>query len=72
MSSTRKAKDDTVFHQYRYASSPEFGRGLIANLVARRCSVLDSKADRELIWWLQYQSHQAGSIPVLAQDLTSK
>jgi len=36
--STRTAKDASIFHQNRYASSPEFERGLMANLVAKRCS----------------------------------
>jgi len=72
MSSTRKAKDDSVFHQARYASSPEFERGLIANLVALRCSTLDTVAGRELVWFLQYLSHQAGGVPALARELIGK
>jgi hypothetical protein len=69
MSSTRKAKDDSVFHQGRYASSPEFERGLIANLVAKRCALLDAKADRELIWFIQFLSHQEGGLAAFAKDL---
>ncbi|MGA2028550.1 MAG: ATP-binding protein [Verrucomicrobiota bacterium] len=69
MSSTRTAKDNSVFHQARYASSPEFERGLIANLVAKRCALLDDKADRELIWFIQYLSHQAGGLAAVADDL---
>jgi hypothetical protein len=69
--STRKAKDDSVFQQARYASSPEFERGLIANLVARRCSVLENKSDRELVWFIQHLSHQAGGVPEIARDLIS-
>lgn len=72
MSSTRKAKDDSVFQQARFASSPDFERGLIANLVARRCTVLNEKADRELIWFIQYLSHQPGGIAALANDLIKK
>ena len=72
MSSTRKAKDDSVFHQARYASSPEFERGLIANLVAKRAAICDDAADRELIWFIQYLSHQTGGVPALARDLISK
>jgi len=72
MSSTRKAKDDSVFHQARYASSPEFERGLIANLVARRCSLLDARKDRELLWFIQYLSHQPGGMAAIAKDLIGK
>jgi histone H3/H4 len=72
MSSTRTAKDDSVFHQNRYASSTEFERGLIANLVAKRCSLLDDKADRELIWFVQYLSHQDGGLAAFAKDLIAK
>ena len=50
MSSTRHAKDPSVFHQGRFASSSEFEAGLNAALVARRCSVLQDPADRALLW----------------------
>ena len=69
---TRRAKDDSVFHQNRYASSPEFERGLLANLVAKRCTIVDDKADRELIWFIQYLSHQAGGLAAVAKDLIAK
>jgi hypothetical protein len=69
MSSTRTAKDDSAFHQSCYASSPEFERGLVANMVAKRCTVLDAKADRELIWFVQYLSHQPGGLEGVAADL---
>jgi hypothetical protein len=69
--STRTAKDDS-FHQNRYASSPEFERGLIANLVAKRCEMLDDKAERELIWFVQYLSHQPGGIAAVAAELIAR
>jgi len=69
---TRRAKDDSVFHQNRYASSAEFERGLLANLVAKRVSLLDDKADRELLWFLQYLSHQEGGMAAVAAALLSK
>jgi len=72
MSSTRHAKDDSVFHQSRYASSPEFERGLIANLVAKRCAILDDKADCELVWFVQYLSHQDGGLAAVATELLKK
>ena len=70
--STRKAKDDSVFHQNRYASSPEFERGLLANLVAKRCAILDDQADRELIWFIQYLSHQQRGMAAVAAELIAR
>ena len=72
MSSTRKAQDDSVFHQSRFASSPDIARGLQAYLVALRCTALDSAADRELIWFLQYLSHREGGMAAVAKDLIAK
>jgi len=56
MSSTRLAKDG-AFHQSRFASSPEFHHGLSANLVAARTSKIESAANRELVWFIQFLSH---------------
>ena len=72
MSSTRKAKDDSVFHQDRYASSPEFERGLIANLVAKRAALLDAPEDRELVWAIQHRFRQPGGGAALAKNLIAK
>ena len=41
----------------------EFDRGLLGNLVARRCELLDSEADRSLVWWLQLLSWAEGGLP---------
>jgi hypothetical protein len=71
MSSTRKAKDDSVYHQSRYASSAEFERGLLGNLVARRASMLDHREDRELIWAVHYLSHQDGGLELVARELVA-
>jgi AAA domain len=72
MSSTRQAKDRSVFHQNRYASSAEFERGLLANLVAKRCALVESSARRELVWFIQYLSHQEGGLGGLAKLLIEK
>jgi hypothetical protein len=72
MSSTRRAKGDSVFHQGRYASSPEFERGLLANLVAKRTALLDDKSQIELVWFLHYLSHQPGSLAAVVKDLLAK
>jgi hypothetical protein len=71
MSSTRKAKDNSVFRQERYASSQEYERGLSAYLVAKRTDILNDAADRELIWFLQHLSHQAGGLEAVAKKLIS-
>ena len=72
MSSTRHAKDDSVFHQARYASSPEFEYGLNANLVAKRCTVITKRPDRELIWFVHYLSHQPGGLAEFSRTLIAK
>jgi hypothetical protein len=72
MSNTRHAKDASRFHQNRYASSAEFERGLLANLVAKRCALIDCPLTREAIWFIQYLSHQNGGTAKLAKDLIEK
>jgi hypothetical protein len=72
MSSTRTAKDDSVFHQGRYASSPEYERGLLANLVAKRCALLTDKSEIELVWFVHYLSHQPGGLSAVAKELLAK
>jgi hypothetical protein len=60
---------DRPLRQERYCSSPELERGLLANLVAKRCEVLADREDRELIWFLQYLSHGNGGLKKVAADL---
>ena len=71
MSNTRIAKDGGTFRQERYCSSPEFERGLMANLVAKRCSVLVDKKQREIVWFLQMLSWAEGGLERLARDLVA-
>ena len=71
MSSTRTAKADSGYHQNRWASSTEFERGLIANLVAKRAAMLDDPADRELVWALQAFSHESGGLAAVAAALVN-
>jgi hypothetical protein len=70
MSNTRRNSTPGIVRQERFASSQEFERGLMANLVAKRCSVLESAADRELVWSLQLLSHRPG-LKKLAADLVA-
>ena len=73
MSSTRRASDKSSrLRQGRFASSPEYERGLMANLVAKRCSVLEHPEDRELVWFMQLISHRPGGIKKLAADLLAE
>jgi hypothetical protein len=55
--------------QERWASSEEFERGLLGNLVARRCSVIDDPKDRQLVYFLQSLSQREGGIEKVAADL---
>ncbi len=66
MSNTRRAAPGSPLKQHRYASSAEIERGLLANLVAQRCSVIRDAADRELIWFIQLLSHSAAGLSGLA------
>src|SRR4051812_3685623 len=72
MSSTRRADADSPLRQDRFASSAEFERGLLANLVARRCSVVDQAEDRALIWSIQKLSHGIGLKAVAAALLAGE
>src|SRR5471032_2428830 len=69
MSSTRRASENSPFRQEKYASSVEFELGLNAVLVAKRCSILTDPKEIELVWFLQYLSHQRGSLTNFAKVL---
>lgn len=76
MSNTRHAARESAPRQERFASSAQLQRGLMANLVAKRCSVWDGVPgrveQRKLVWWLQYVSHRPGGLDALAEDLRAK
>lgn len=72
MSNTRRTNTPGIVKQERFASSQEYERGLMANLVARRCSVLDRAEDRELIWAIQLLSHRPGGLKKLSADLMAQ
>jgi hypothetical protein len=72
MSSTRKAQTGSPQRQERYASSAEFESGLMANLVARRCEVLKSPEEIELIFFLQYLSHREGGLKKVSENLRTR
>jgi hypothetical protein len=69
MSTTRHAAEGSPLRQERFASSPQLHRGLMANLVAKRCAILEKPGSRELIWEIQHRSHQPGGAKQLASDI---
>lgn len=69
---TRRAKEDSPFRQERYASSAQYERGLLANLVAQRCSLVADYGARGLFWFLQACSHEDGGLERVAADLVEK
>jgi hypothetical protein len=71
MSSTRKAEPGSALRQERFCSSSEFQRGLMANLVARRCCAIDSQDERDLVYFLQLVSHSEGGLKKFSKDLVS-
>lgn len=69
MPQTRHAQPGAPLRQERWASSPAHDRGFKANLVARRCRVVDDANVRELIWFVQACSHERGGLSALAAEL---
>jgi len=69
MSNTRRAEPGTPLRQERWASSEEFERGLMGNLVARRCSALEDREARQLVYFLQSLSYREGGIGKIAEEL---
>ncbi len=69
MSATRHAQSGTPLRQERFASSADYHRGLMANLVVKRTEALASAEDRKLIWALQLFSHEEGGFQKVSQDL---
>lgn len=69
MTNTRRASSDSPFRQERYASSIAYETGLLCNLVAKRCQVLDNPEDRTLILFLQQLSHCDGGLKKVASEL---
>jgi AAA domain-containing protein len=72
MSNTRHAPEGSPLRQERYCSSPAYGRGLMANLVAQRCSVLKSSEDRAVIWFVQILSGTEAGLDGLAAELLKR
>ena len=61
MSSTRHSQDGS-FRQERYSSSRSLARGLLGNLVSKRCETVRDPRHRELIYWLHEVSLRDGYV----------
>lgn len=72
MSTTRHAENGSPLRQERYASAPEFSDYLKASAVARKCSLLDDPAHKEICLWLQHASMQPGGLAALADDFLKR
>jgi histone H3/H4 len=66
---TRIAPHGAPLRQEKFASSPLFTQGLLANHVARRCSVVEDANHRACLWWIQWQSWQTGGLKTLVDEL---
>jgi hypothetical protein len=71
MSNTRHRKDGEPTQQ-GFCSSAEYERGLLANIVAMRCGLLESAEERALVFSLQYHSWQPGGLEKLAGALLKR
>jgi hypothetical protein len=70
MSNTRYRQPNSPSRQERYCSSAEYDRGLLCNLVTKRCGLLSAE-DRELVYFLQMLSWEEGGLEKLVTDLIS-
>src|SRR5258706_9439037 len=62
MSSTRHARPGDPLNQEKFCSSAEFEPGLNAYLISKRLAKIKEPWQRELVWWLQFKSHQEGGL----------
>src|SRR5271170_5928184 len=67
--STRHADSESPPRQERFASSPEYAKGLLANLVAPRSELITEQKHRQLIWFLQRESWQPGGLEKVAAEI---
>jgi hypothetical protein len=72
MPTRKQDSDGRAFRQDAFASSPDFERGLLGNLVAARCQRLTDREEIALLWWLQRVSWREGGLIAMATDLAAK
>ena len=60
--------DERTFRQDAYASSAEYDRGVLGNIVAARCQKLTDPEEIAMLWWLQQVSWRDGGLELFAQN----
>ena len=60
--------DERTFRQDAYASSVEYDRGVLGNIVAARCQKLTDREEIAMLWWLQQVSWRDGGLELFAQN----
>ena len=60
MSSTRRRSENGPLRQERFASSPSLPKGILGNLVAKRCATLRDTGERNLVHFLHELSLRDG------------
>ncbi len=68
MPTRRQNPDDPQFRQSAFASSVDFERGVLGNLVAARCQRLTDPSVIAVLWWLQQVSWRDGGLEKLSAD----
>lgn len=69
MSSTRRQNPDAKeFRPDAFASSSEYSRGVLGNLVAARCERISDREAVSILWWLQQLSWRDGGLERFATD----
>jgi hypothetical protein len=68
MTTRRQDPENRTFRQGAFASSVEYDRGVLGNLVADRCQLLDDANVISILWWLQQISRREGGLTGFARD----
>jgi hypothetical protein len=68
MKTRHQDPENRTFRQDAFASSAEYDRGVLGNLVAARCQLLDDANVISILWWLQQISWREGGLTGFARD----
>lgn len=68
MPTRQQNPEDREFRQEAFASSPDFERGLLGNLVAARCQRLTDREEIAVLYWLQQISWREGGLEGFANE----
>jgi hypothetical protein len=72
MPTRRQNPDEHQFRQDAFASSADFERGVLGNLVAARCQRIADARVIAVLWWLQQVSWRDGGLDKLAEDFLTE